>query len=308
MDVMVVFMQMVQLFSLMAVGYLLYCLKIFDKSFNKKLTAFLLSVTMPSMIVVSILSQEKVQKIEDIIFAFVLGVIIYLLLPVIGYVIAKIVKVPQEQVGLYMFMNMFSNVGFMGYPVMNAIYGPSAIFYTSIFNMIFNLFLYSTGRSVMRFGYHENEKINMKNFINPGIVASLIAIVFYFAGLRLPTLVLSTLDMLGDMTTPLAMMIIGSTLATIPLKDVFNERSAYAFALVKQVIFPVIAFPILNILIKDSLLLGVALIMISMPVGNSAVLFATQYGGDEAVAAKNIFMTTLISVITIPLIVALYLI
>ena len=307
MDIMKILMQMIQLFSLMAVGYGLYHAKIFDEVLNKKLTSFLLNVTMPSMIIASVLSQQKTQGLSQIAIVFIIGILTYILLPVVGYVMAKIMKTPDDQIGLYIFMNVFSNVGFMGYPVMNAIYGEQSVLYTSIFNMLFNIFLYTIGRPLMTFGGHDKVKLNLKTFMTPGILASAFAIICYFTGFSLPDVMISTLDMIGDMTTPIAMLIIGSTLATMPLKEVFNEKRVYLFTLIKQIIFPILMYPLLNMFINDPLILGVTLIMLSMPVGNSAVLFANEYGGNASIAAKNIFMTTLLSVLTIPLIVDLFL-
>lgn len=113
--------------------------------------------------------------------------------------------------------------------------------------------------------------------------------------------------MIGDITTPIAMLLIGSTLATIPVKEVFTEVRIYPYTILKQIVIPVIAYPILNAFIRDPLILGVSLIMLAMPVGNIAVLFATEYQKDVALAAKAVFMTTLLSIVTIPVIVALFL-
>lgn len=114
--------------------------------------------------------------------------------------------------------------------------------------------------------------------------------------------------MVGDMTTPLAMIIIGVTLGAMNIKEVFDELRVYIYTLVKQLILPVIAYPVIAFLIKDNYLRGLTLVMLSMPVGSSAVLFTNKYGGDSELAAKTIFMTTLISVFTIPLIVYMFLI
>ena len=160
----------------------------------------------------------------------------------------------------------------------------------------------------MSFGTSQKIEINIKSILSPGVIASLIALVVYFTRLQFPTVIVSTINMIGDITTPIAMMIIGSTLATIPLKEVFTEFRIYPYTLIKQIIVPIVIYPLLKLFINDSLILGVTLIMISMPVGNSAVLFANEYGGDVSLAAKNIFMTTLFSVLTIPFIVALFLI
>ena len=121
--------------------------------------------------------------------------------------------------------------------------------------------------------------------------------------IRAPKIVTDFTGMVGDMTTPLAMIIIGVTLGAMNIKKVFNELRVYVYTLVKQLILPIIAF-----LIKDHYLRGLTLIMLSMPVGSSAVLFTNKYGGDSELAAKTIFMTTLISVFTIPLVVYMFLI
>ncbi|MNP50372.1 Membrane transport protein [compost metagenome] len=113
--------------------------------------------------------------------------------------------------------------------------------------------------------------------------------------------------MVGSITTPIAMMLIGSTLANIDIKEVFTEFRIYPYTIIKQILIPLAAYPILSYFITNPLILGVALINLAMPVANSAVLFATQYDGDLKLAAKSVFITTLLSVFTIPVIVALFL-
>lgn len=300
-------MQMIQLFLVISIGYILSKIKILDVDFNKKLTTLLLSVTTPALIVSSVLTTTDYLPIKDILFVFLVGIIIYIALPIIGFIIVKIMRVPMPQQGLYIFMTVFSNIGFMGFPVMKAIFGNDAIFYTAIFNMIFNLLVFTVGTGIMGYGTDRKTKINLKDLLSPGVVASLIALLIYFVQLKFPDVIVSTVTMIGDITTPMAMLIIGSTLANIPIKEVFGELRLYPYTLIKQVILPILAYPILSLFIKDSLILGVTLIMISMPVANTAVLFATEYDGDVSLAAKSVFMTTLLSIITIPLIVALFL-
>jgi len=307
-DILVILMQMVQLFLVMALGYFLFKVKILDKEMNKRLTTLILSVTTPAMIIGSVLNTTVSQSFSDVLLVFVVGLATYIILPVIGFVIVKVMRIPKNQQGLYIFMTVFSNIGFMGFPVMKAIFGDSAVFYTAIFNMLFNLFVFTIGNRMMCYGTGRKTEMNLKNIISPGVVASLAALFIYFTHLQLPDVISSTVNMVGDMTTPIAMLIIGSTLATIPVKEVFTEFRIYPYTLIKQVIVPIVLYPLLKLVINDPLILGTTLIMIAMPVGNSAVLFATEYDGDVSVAAKNIFMTTLLSILTIPLIVALFLV
>lgn len=308
MDIQVILMQMIQLFLVIALGYFLFKIKILDLDLNKRLTTLLLSVTTPAMILSSVLSTTVNQSMDAIFFVFLVGLAIYLIMPILGWFIVKVMRVPLPQQGLYIFMTVFSNIGFMGFPVMKAIFGNEAIFFTAIFNMLFNLFVFTVGIMIMNYGTGQKTKLDPKNLLSPGVIASLIALVIYFTGIKLPDVISSTVSMVGDITTPMAMLLIGSTLANIPLKEVFSELRIYPYTIIKQIVVPVIAYPVLSFIVKDPLILGVTLIMISMPVANSAVLFATQYDGDVTLAAKTVFMTTLLSIVTIPLIVALFLV
>lgn len=308
MDIQVILMQMIQLFLVIALGYFLFKMKLLDVDLNKKLTTLLLSVTTPAMIVSSVLSTTVTQGLNDILFVFAVGFAIYLIMPVLGFFIVKVLRIPLPQQGLYIFMTVFSNIGFMGFPVMRAIFGNEAVFFTAIFNMIFNLFVFTAGVMIMNYGTGQKVKLDPRNLLSPGVIASLVALLIYFTGIKLPDVLSSTVTMIGDITTPMAMLLIGSTLANIPLKEVFSELRIYPYTIIKQIIVPIIAYPILNMFIGDPLILGITLIMISMPVANSAVLFATEYEGDVSLAAKTVFMTTLLSVVTIPLIVALFLV
>lgn len=308
MDLQVIILQMIQLFLVIALGYGLLKIKILDVEFNKRLTSLLLSVTTPALIVSSVLSTTLEKDISKIAFVFIVGVIIFIVLPILGFIIVKIIKVPTHQQGLYIFMTMFSNIGFMGFPVMKSIFGNEAVFLTAIFNMLFNLLVFTVGIVFMNYHSAEKIKMNARQLLSPGVISSLIALLIYLTEIQVPDVIASTITMVGDITTPIAMMLIGSTLATIPLKEVFNEIRVYPFTILKQIIIPIIAYPVLSFFIQDPLILGVSLIMIAMPVGNIAVLFATEYQKDVALAAKTVFMTTLLSIITIPVIVALFLI
>ena len=307
MDIQVILMQMVQLFLMIGLGYFLFKVKILDVELNKRLTTLLLAVTTPALIISSVLSTTEYLPFTDILFVFLVGILVYIVLPILGWILVKIMRIPLPQQGLYIFMTVFSNIGFMGFPVMKAIFGNDAVFYTALFNMLFNLLVFSVGTGIMGYGTGRKMDFNPKDLLSPGVIASLVALVIYMAKIQFPNVISSTITMIGDITTPVAMLIIGSTLANIPLKEVFSELRIYPYTFIKQVIIPALAYPVLRLFIQDPLILGVTLIMISMPVANSAVLFATEYDGDVSLAAKAVFMTTLLSIVTIPLIVSLFL-
>lgn len=308
MDIKVVIGQMIVLFALMGLGFLLYRVNILDLNTNSKLTSLVLSVTTPCMVLNSVLCTKKYSDPQTIFTILGIAVVTYIVTPFIGILINKLLRVPTNQTGLYVFMTVFSNIGFIGYPIMKAIFGNDSVFHTSLFGMVFNIMLFTLGVYLIGIGQQGNNKLNLKNLITPGVICSFLALILYLLHLRAPQIATDFTSMIGDMTTPLAMIIIGVTLGAMNIREVFNELRVYIYTIIKQLILPVITYPIIVFLIKDNYLRGLTLVMLSMPVGSSAVLFTNKYGGDSELAAKTIFMTTLISVFTIPLIVYMFLI
>lgn len=307
MDIMVVINQMIQLFLIIGLGYFMQKKNILNDELNSKLNYIVISITTPAMIFSSVCSTTITDK-SMVIYTLGVATAVYLLLPVISFILVKIMRIPLPQQGLYMFMTIFSNIGFMGFPIMKALFGNDAVFYTALFNILFNLEVFTLGVILINYGNDVKMKLNPKNLLSPGVISSVIAIFIYFLEIPVPDVLANCCEMVGDMTTPLAMMIIGATLANIKIKELFTELRLYYFTVVKQVVLPIVVFPIIAYFISNPLIQGITLINIAMPVGNSAVLFAKQYGGDVELAAKSIFITTLVSVFTIPLIVSLLLI
>ena len=202
-----------------------------------------------------------------------------------------------------MFMNVFSNIGFMGFPMINAIFGADKVFYAAIFNLIFNLCIYSLGAPLMQFGTGRKTKFNAKSLLTPGIILSLIAIAIYFLNIPCHRVLAEGVHMVGSITSPVAMLLIGATLARMDAKSVLCEWRVYPFAVIKQVLIPILLWFPICALVHDELILGITLIMLAMPVANTAVLFATEYDCNEMLAAKNVFITTLLSLLSIPVVI-----
>ena len=223
MDINVIIGQMVVLFVLMGLGFLLYRVNILDLNTNSKLTSLVLSVTTPCMVLNSVLCTEKYSDSKTIFTILGIAVITYVITPFIGLFINKLLHVPSNQTGLYVFMTVFSNIGFIGYPIMKAIFGNDSVFHTSLFGMVFNIMLFTLGVYLIGIGQQGNNKLNFKNLITPGVICSFLALILYLMHIRAPKIVTDFTGMVGDMTTPLAMIIIGVTLGAMNIKKVFNE-------------------------------------------------------------------------------------
>lgn len=301
METSIILSQMVQMFLIMFMGYFLRKIGLLDQGFTAKLTTFLLNVAMPCLILHSVIGREGDGNLAEAGRVFAIATGMYLALPVISLLIVKLLRLPKQQQGVYAFMMTFSNVGFMGFPLVSAIYGGEAVFYTAIINILFTVSSYTIGLLLLHTGQEKHARLNPKLMLTPGVVLSVLAVLLYLVDLSFPAEIVQVTASVGNMTTPAAMLCIGSTLATMPPKEVVDDWRVYLFCIVKQILLPLLLLPLLRVAIPSDYLRGITYLLLLTPVANSAVLFATEYGFDEKLATKGVFVSTVLSVVTIPL-------
>lgn len=300
MNITVIITQLIQLFLMLFLGYFLCKVGIFDRHTNQKMTKLCLSVTTPCLVLSSVLRQTGERDYRLVALTFSVAIVYYIAMPFIGWLICRLLRLPRQNHGLYMFMAVFENIGFMGIPLINAIYGSEGVLYTAIFNICFNLAVFSYGPAMLNIGTGKTSRLALKDVLSPGTILSAFTIIVYLSGLKFPDVLTGVISSVGAITTPMAMMLTGAALALVDIRTVFTDRHVYPFLTVRQVIFPLIIFPVFALAIKNPILLGVAFIMTIMPCASNSVLFATNYNNDEALAARTVFISTLCSLITIP--------
>ena len=301
MDIQILILQMGQLFLIMLLGYFIYKIKLVDNNFVGQFTKLILNVTMPCMVLGSVLKLEERQALGDVLAALFTAVILFfVVLPIIGWLISKLLFVKKKQEGLYVFMNTFPNVGFMGFPIISALCGTTGLFYAAIFNLIFNISLYTLGVWLVSKDTHNGASFNFKQLCSPGVILAIFALIVYFLNINLPSVIDEAVYSVGSITSPSAMFLIGCSLAKMDVKRVFNDWRVYVWTFIKQIVIPLLLWIPLTLVIKNELVLYVAYILFAMPVANSAVLLATNYNGDAELAAKTVFITTLFSLVSVP--------
>lgn len=301
MDISVLINQMITLFLMMFLGFILYKVQIMTDAFNQQVTRLILHVTTPCLILSSVLDDSADLEPQTIAVTFLVAILMYLLLPLFSKLITFLIRAPKNQQGIYDFMGIYANVGYMGFPVIASLYGSSALLITAIFNIVFNISGYSIGVLTICRSSEEKAVMTPKKLLSPGIILSCLSVVIYLAQIRFPMAVTNAISSIGSLTTPLAMLMIGATLAKMNFKEMIGEKRIYAFTLLRQIVFPLLCWPVLKLCIQDTLLLAVTFLLLIMPVGNISVLFATNYNLDAKLAAKGVFITTLLSIVSIPL-------
>lgn len=304
----VILHQMAQLFIMIGFGYLLYKFKMMDDEFDKKLTRLVLDGTLPLMVLASVLEQPEERDYGAVANMIIISVFIYIVLPIVAFIIVKCMRLPLKQQGMYMCMLTYGNVGFMGFPVLNAMYGGTAVFYAAILNIVFNISVFSVGTIMVDYRCGDtaetaggSHRFNFKSLLSPGTIISLLSIAIYFTGIIFPDDIVSACSSIGNLTSPLAMMLIGAALAKMDVRSVFDDWRIYPFVIVKQIVMPLIMWLIMRVFIHDDIMLGICTILMMMPVANISVMLANLHGHNEELAARGVFLTTLFSAVSVPL-------
>ena len=303
MDIMVVFQTMLKLFLLLVLGFVLFKCHIFDEYTNKKISALIVNVASPMLIISSIAGVEGNDK--SIVFLMIgAGILMYIGFIILGKIINRIFPFPKKDWPVYECMVVFANTGFMGYPVLLDVFGQEAVFYASLIHMAFNFFVYTYAILCLTKSDDSEFKLNFKQLLTPGIVLIFIGILIYLFDMQLPSVLMDTINSIGSLTAPLSMMMIGSSLAVYPIKDSFTDWRSYVFAFVRLIIVPFMTMIVSRLLHINPYYANITIITNAMPVGSMVLMLATQYNANVKIVTKNIVVSTLLSVITIPIVVA----
>lgn len=301
MNVMAVFNQMLVLLLLLIVGVVCAKVGIVDREGNRRLTRFAVSVCQVCMILGSVINTDLGLSGGEIAVIFFSGWAMYAVLVAAAFAVRALLKKSPDVRGVFAFMTMFGNVGFMGFPVVGAIFGEKAVFCAALYNIPFNVLCYTVGILLIRQG-GEKVSFSWKSLINAPLVASLLAIVLLVADIRIPQPVDEAVGMLGDMIVPLSMVIIGASLGDMKLKETFADWRCYVFSAFRLLLLPVAVHFVMRLIVSDPMLLGMTTVLAGMPVAALSVMLTIEYGGDERLASKTVFVSTVLSVLTIPLI------
>ncbi|MBQ2990243.1 MAG: AEC family transporter [Clostridia bacterium] len=291
--------QLVSLFLMMIAGYALARIGLITREFRQRLSSFTLNTASPCVIISSVLQSESVPS--DMIGAVGAAVLMFIALIFIAAAVVRIVPTPKEERGLDQLLLIFTNLGFMGIPVIQSLYGADGVALLSMFILTFNFFFFSYGVILIQPG----AKISLKNIINACIVASTIALFFGLTGWHLPAVLESTIASIGSMNTPLAMMIIGSSLAFCDLKETLTNKRLYRVGLLRMVLIPLLIFVLVKLLPLDPMLAGVCIICAAMPIAGNCGVLSELYIPDDLTASHAVIVTTLMSAATLPVIFAM---
>ena len=310
MNIFVVIQQMLVLLVMMVIGYAVYKLAWLDSNACNRMSKIVVNVLNPCLMVNGVLGKEAHLESSMLFQTLVLVVIYFGLLILISGPVASLLHVKKGNYSLYRLMMIFSNIGFMGIPVVSSIYGKEAILLIAFYNLAYNLLLYTYGMHLASQSAQtetENrekaqQKGKWKKLINPGTISCVVAIVIFVSGVSMPDSVCTFFDYVGNAAVPLSMILIGASVAQGGKKEFFLDKKAYVFTAIKMLMIPICAALLLRFVQWPALVEGVFILMLAMPVGSMVVMLATENGADAIECTKGNMLTTLLSVITIPIV------
>lgn len=291
---------MIKIVVAMALGFLLYKIHILNDTVNKGLSGLVVHATSPCMVFTSIISMDG-SEIRNAAKLLWIGVVIYVVLILLALLIVKILKVPVSSSGVYQAAIVFGNVGFLGLPLAESLFGPVGLFYMALLNIHLNIVVYSYGFYIISRGSKNRFKFSPKTLINAGIVSVVIAMVIFFLQIPLPGYVTEPISFIGSITSPLAMVVIGSTAAAHSLKVVFSHKKLYLLSAIKMLIIPILTFLILRLTLGNGLMTQVITMYVGMPTAAIVSMIAITFDSDAETASSATAMMNIFCIITIPI-------
>jgi len=289
------------LFIIILVGVYGSKKKIITAEINKGLTDILIKIALPFMIVSSFIFTYDNTIKSNVIKTFYYSFIAYIIMAVISYLF--LIPIKDDKKTILHFANVFTNTGYVGFPILNSIYGSEGVIYGSIFNMFFVIFIWTYG--IMLFeGNINNKKLITeikKILINPSIIAVFIGIIIMVFDIQLKGAILSSIKSIGNLTGPLSMLIIGVILSNVKIKNHLQDWTIYYGIIIKLIIIPIIIYLISMLLIDSSKAINTVIIMTAMPASAMTSILAESYDKEKEYAAVIVSATTLLSLITVPL-------
>lgn len=295
--------QLLVLLALMATGLIAYKTRIIDDHTHQHLSSMMVWILNPFLMISGVIGKSSNIKATFVAQNIMMVCGLYTALFLLGFVYILILRYQGKEAYLYRLVLLFPNVGFMGVPLVKEIFGKEYVVYVAFYMLAFNLLCYSYGVHLSARLGGKTGKFQWKKLISPGTVTSLMAIGIFALQPTVPTPIVAFVDYLGNASIAFSMIIIGVSLAKLDWRSAFAKKDYYLFAVVKMIIVPVILVFGARFLPFDATVIGVFQIMACMPIASMTCMFAQEYGGDGSECAKMVAMTTVLTVITAPLVI-----
>ncbi|MBQ8418897.1 MAG: AEC family transporter [Clostridia bacterium] len=295
------------LFLLILVGFVARKAKIIDADLTKGLSTVVVKVAQPFLIIYSITKLDfSALNLKNGLLVLGFGILSHALTIALAFILFSRIKDIDEK-KIYQFAFTFCNCAFIGFPILNSLFGEIGLFYGAFYVISYNLGVWSFGVWLMSKGKAESGVTVRKIFINAGTVPCFIGLALYIVQIPLPDFLMTAMDTMGSLCTPLSLIVTGSLVAALPLREFFLNPKFYGFLAVKLVALPlllavILRFTGISALIADIDLAVFLTVMVALPPAAFTTLLATLYDVKPSYSAQLISLGTILSPFTILLV------
>lgn len=292
--------QVLILFALMAVGFVLGRVRLMEDRGSLAITQLVMYVVSPAMMVVAFQRERSGTEMHNFVMCLLLAAAVHAVAIALSYVCLR----GEDSVcGIFRFGTVFSNCGFMGYPLMTSLLGSMGVFYGSAYVVVFTVLSWTAGVYMIT---RDRSKLRLRAvLVNPGVISVAVAMVLYLLSVRLPDIVMTPLNYLANMNTPLPTIVVGYQLSHADFRTAFSDRRSWRVLGLRLVVVPLLALGLCWVLRVDSAVALVTVIAASTPPAALLSMFSQKFGGDTRLAASMVSVFTALSVLTIPPVVGL---
>lgn len=300
MTIFTVFFQMLALLIMIGAGYFVARTGMYDEHTNNQMSNLIVNLFNPLLVISSAVNSVGLISLNTVGTVGVIALSMFFFFIVVGMVLSPLFDKDASQRKIFQMMFVFSNLGFIGIPVVTSILGAEYVVYVTEFLLAYTIVFYTYGITVMEGKFSPS---SLKAMINPGTAACLIALAIIIFSIQIPDFMKTAISYLGNVTSPMALVGVGFTLAHSELKKIFGEVRLYLFAVVKLLALPLLMLPVLRLFVQDQNLIRICMVMFGMPIGNMPLMVANQKGIDGTTCSASIILTTVLCVITVPVLI-----
>lgn len=315
MSVTIILQQMGVICILVVIGIFLSKKQVIDEKTSKKLSAIVVDVCNPALILGSILSGHMTATHKDLLRAVALGAVFYIILVGLGFLFPRILKSAPQDRKFYNLITVYTNTGFLGIPIAKAILPANAILYVIVINIFYSLFFYTHGMALLHSGRNksdtgapaEQSAVNpLLSILNPGTIMALLSLVVFWFDLSFPPIIANTIEYVGNATVFLSMALLGVSIARSGLLASLKNVRVWIYILLRMILFPSLLVLVLQLCGVDPVASLALCLMAAVPAGSLPLIQAEKMGLDTKILSSAIALTTFVSVFTITALLALF--
>lgn len=292
---------------MMAVGFIVLKTGYIDKEVKNAISKIVVRLSLPILVVMSLTKNElNAEKIKNSLILIVSAFAVIGFMYLIGFLLSKAFRLDKAHRALHECMSAFGNVIFLGYPLINSLLGEEALFYAALYAMVNDFFVWTLGMfriiSSSESADKNNIHINFKKMINPSTIAFFISFIMMIFSLKFTGIPAEVLNYIGLVTTPLSMLFIGMSLAEIDIKNALARIPLFVLVFIKMLAVPILLILIMRFIPLENTAATVLILQAAMPTQTILAILTTEYGGDTSYASEGIFISSIASLITLPVV------